>query len=138
MTEADYDRVQAEPWSNYRVNPNDFKVEVLDELSTSIFVKEHKMRWPVEQRERRQTSIAVLARLDWSKLMIGGIVEIYNIFIHKSVDASHLYTSPQIPGPKTSLRPEKSPFDIKGLADLKVERKENHSIINRIMLYIHN
>ncbi len=92
-----------EKWEDLGINIDLEKHEILNILAREIFVKEHKFRWPVEQRERLERTIAVFNPYELNNKSVFFFLNTYNWLIHTSVESSHLFRSPVIKGDSSFL-----------------------------------
>ena len=71
--------------------------DILSNLSTNIFLKEHRYRYQIEQTNRYKASLCFSKKgyLLCSK-NYEDFIEDYNQFLWKQIKCSHLYMSPKI------------------------------------------
>ena len=135
-----YENFKLNSWKKHGVTDIDsVKNQLLAALSKGIFVKEHKFRYPVEQKTRLVSTTEIYNKINLNETMIGYFVESYNHLIRIEIDRSNLWRNPKIKGDSSFL--EKHMIDsqkpVIGVKDLERDIPENKSFINRMMAKLH-
>lgn len=79
-------------------NIKPYSQELLVELSTQIYLKEHRLRYQAEQNQRLSASFKKFnSKLyTWRNRTVEDFVLDYNAFLWSQINKSHLYLSPKI------------------------------------------
>jgi len=127
-------------WRKYGIDFDSEKAELLEKLATQIFVTEHKLRWPLEQRIRLSYTQAIFSSFDLNQYRIEFFFELYNSWLGLHIDRSHLFKSPKIKGDTSFIERylEDNSSHPTGIDSLRRDIPENKTFINRMMNYIHS
>lgn len=127
-------------WRKYGIDFESEKSEILEKLSSQIFVTEHKLRWPLEQRIRLSYTHAIFSSFDLNKYRIEFFYELYNTWLGLHIDRSHLFRSPKVRGDASFVEKylEDAGSQPTGVESLRRDLPENRTFINRMMNYIHS
>jgi hypothetical protein len=68
---------------------------ILTDLAFNIYVKEHRLRYQQEQKDRYYKSLKTFNYMFWNK-SVEDFVKDYNTFIQSEIKRSHQYLSPKI------------------------------------------
>ncbi|EWS72332.1 hypothetical protein TTHERM_000939159 (macronuclear) [Tetrahymena thermophila SB210] len=127
-------------WNDLGVNIEHEKQEILVELSEQIFVKESKLRWVHEQRQRLAHTTYVFSGLEFQNVKVGFFIDSYNFLLQELAHRSNLYQSKDIVGEKSfhekHLEQQTAPYS--GVKSLEEPVSQNKSFINSLMRAIHN
>jgi len=139
LSVANYEDNRVFGWDKYGVDFDTIKFDILEILSHQILVTEHKFRYPIEKRNRLQSTTQLLSYFNLNSYRIEFFFDMYNGWIRLDVDRSNLFRSPKIKGDTSFL--EKYALDNStqptSIEALKRDIPENKTLINRLMRIAH-
>jgi len=140
LNPEDYETYSIYSWKKLGIDIDAEKTEIIEKLADEIFVTEHKLRYPREQRIRLSYTTSIYSQFYFQDYRIRFFFELYNSWLHLSVDRSHLFRSPKIKGDTSFLEKylEDQKSEVTGVAGLQIDTPENKTFINRLVNYIHS
>ncbi len=140
MDVSNFEDMRLYAWKKYGIDFDAEKADILEKLSSEIFVTEHKLRWPIEQRIRLSYSQAIFSSFDLNKYRIEFFYDLYNSWLSLHIDRSHLFRSSKVRGDTSFVEKylEDNSSQPTGIDSLRRDLPENKTFVNRMMNYIHS
>jgi len=135
-----YEEQSEKTWEELGVNIEEHIGEIMLRLSKELFITEHKLRYTVEQRRRHQITTELYTGAYLNRNEVSEFFDSYNSFLWRDIERSNLFREPKIKGVKSFAEKDVEdgtlpPF---GIAQLKRDIPENHTLINAIMNALHS
>jgi hypothetical protein len=140
LNAENYEDLIHDSWKALGVDIDAAKTDILERWAEEIFVTEHKLRYPVEQRIRLSYTSSIYSSFDFENYRIAFFFDLYNSWLNLSIDRSHLFRSPKVKGDTSFLEKylQDQTTTPTGVDVLKRDAPENKNFINRLMNYIHS
>ncbi|KRW99169.1 hypothetical protein PPERSA_07412 [Pseudocohnilembus persalinus] len=96
LSSQNYPQYYNQFWHELGIDIESQKSQILEQLARQVFIKDHKLRWPVEQRNRLAHTQEVYSYIDLSQYYVGYFFESYNTLLQNSIERSHLWQDKNI------------------------------------------